>query len=141
MLETEAAANLPVVALASRYDDLLSPGMRASMLAALAPMRLFVKQGVGALASAETDIMLKQRKQLEDALVEAYDRQTLPMMVRQELDERLEVIVFDELPLKEVVFRLVQWALDKGRIAYLIAGACAQNPEHPKVQAWVVLQK
>ncbi|MBK8047848.1 MAG: hypothetical protein IPK16_12390 [Anaerolineales bacterium] len=134
VLTTEAAANLPIVALANRYDDQLRPGERAQLLTALANTRQFVQQGVASLVNADADITLKLRKQLHQALVEAFDMDSLARLTAFELGVRLDVITAPG-PLTTVVFNVMQWAESNGQLAALVAGACAQNPTSSQIQA------
>jgi len=75
----------------------------------------------------------KQIAQLRDALVEAYTTDTLVIMVRFELNERLEVIAGGQ-NLSVLTFNLVNWAEQNGRIEELIQAAYRYNKGNPYLQ-------
>ena len=79
------------------------------------------------------DIKLSRREteNLSDALLDAYrSYNNLKRMVRFELDINLETEV-GRGKLKDVVFDLIDWADETGKLQHLIIGAHAQNPGNP----------
>jgi hypothetical protein len=70
-----------------------------------------------------------QFQQTEAALLHAFDRDALRMMLRRQLDEDLDVVAGDD-ELATVVFNLVTWAERNSRVNELIAGALAENPNN-----------
>lgn len=76
----------------------------------------------------------QQVKQIQDALLDAYaTRDSLRMMVRTGLDQRLEAIADGET-LRVVIFNLVSWAEQYGRVKDLISAAQSQNPGNESLQ-------
>ena len=71
----------------------------------------------------------RQVAQIVDALVAAYAKDSLRELVRVELDETLEAIAGGD-NLRAVVFNLVSWAEQHGRIDDLIEGAYRHNPQN-----------
>jgi formylglycine-generating enzyme required for sulfatase activity len=70
----------------------------------------------------------KQLKQTQDALLDAYATvDDLRMLVRFELNENLNAVAGGD-NLRVVVFNLLAWAEQHGRVADLITAACAQRP-------------
>ncbi len=76
----------------------------------------------------------QQLKQIQDALLAAYDQASLRQMVRLYLDVSLEQIAGGE-NLRDIAFNLAQWADRNNRVLPLIAGACQDNPENQELQA------
>lgn len=75
-----------------------------------------------------------QVKQIQDALLDAFGtRDSLRMMVRTGLDQRLEAIADGE-NMQVVIFNLVSWAEQYGRIRDLIDAAQNQNPGNESLQ-------
>jgi len=87
------------------------------------------------------DIVLtrEQRKALDGALNHAFRTPTaLARMVRYGLDETLAAIAGDGAEgLEFTVFRLVEWAVEQGRLGELIEAALAANPSNPLLQDFV----
>jgi formylglycine-generating enzyme required for sulfatase activity len=76
----------------------------------------------------------RQIGELQDALLDAFPaRDDLRMMVRIELDERLEAIA-DGSNQRVAIFNLVSWAERTGRIDDLVQGAYRQNQGNPALQ-------
>jgi hypothetical protein len=75
----------------------------------------------------------RQIGQIRDALLSAYTKDSLAEMVRIELDARLDAVAGGD-SLHAVVFNLVAWAEQNGRIDELIGGACSQNPHNELIQ-------
>jgi formylglycine-generating enzyme required for sulfatase activity len=76
----------------------------------------------------------KQVKNFQDALLDAYPtKDALRMMVRVGLDQHLEAIADGE-NLQVVIFNLVSWAEQYGRLPELIQSAHDQNPGNPSLQ-------
>jgi WD40 repeat protein len=76
----------------------------------------------------------KQIEQIHDALLRAFTtKSTLRMMVRIELDENLDAIADGE-NLTDVVFNLITWGEQHGRIGELIQGAHNRVIGNPKLQ-------
>ena len=72
--------------------------------------------------------------QIRDALLDAYSsKDELRMTVRIELDENLENVAGGE-NLRVVVFNLVSWAEEAGRIDHLVRGAYNQKPGNLAIQ-------
>ncbi|MBK8047116.1 MAG: hypothetical protein IPK16_08335 [Anaerolineales bacterium] len=79
----------------------------------------------------------KQIEQVRNALLSGYPAKTdLRMLVRIELDENLETIADGE-NLRVVVFNLVSWAEQTGRLDAVIQGAYRQNPGNPALKQLV----
>ena len=75
-------------------------------------------------------------KEFYEALLNAFPERTdLEIMVRFELSQSLNEIV-QESKLKNVVFKLIQWAETYGRLEDLIVGAYNHNPGNPKLKAF-----
>ena len=78
-----------------------------------------------------------QIQQIRDALLDAFPtRDALRMMVRIELDENLDALAGGENQ-RVVIFNLVSWAEQNGRVDALIAGAYKQVPGNPALQELV----
>jgi len=75
-------------------------------------------------------------KILREALLDAFNKQKLKMMLLDELNERLDQIVGGEND-EDIVFNLIEWAEKKGRLPELIQGAFNSNPGNPKLQKFV----
>src|SRR5262245_23551259 len=79
----------------------------------------------------------KQVKKVQDALLDAYaTKDLLRIMVRVELDEKLESIADGE-NLRVLIFNLVTWAEQYGRVDDLIQGAYNHNPGNEALQQLV----
>ncbi len=74
-----------------------------------------------------------QSRELQEALLDAFNRAQLTRMVRFELQESLSQIADGEND-TELVFNLVTWADRHDRVAELIAGAYAINPSNNRLQ-------
>lgn len=73
-------------------------------------------------------------RKFREALLSAYpDTKLLEMMVSDRLGEALKVFVNVNQPLEQVVFDLLQWATAHGKMAPLLVGARASNPDNPKL--------
>ncbi len=73
-------------------------------------------------------------KQLEDALLSTFlSYESLERMVRHQLDENLAVIAGGK-DLRDVVFKLIRWAMSTGRVEELIAKAYEENPGNPELR-------
>lgn len=138
ILKREAAANIPVVALANQYDDLAMPGVRSSIMNSIQKMRPYVQALVSAVVNAQVTLTGEQFKQVQAALIDGFTEETLAMMTRGELDQRLDVIAGGD-NLEQIVFNLLNWAERQGRLGELIAAACRANPDNPKLQAITAL--
>ena len=76
----------------------------------------------------------KQIGEIQEALLDAFPaRDDLRMVVRIELDERLEAIA-DGANQRVVIFNLVSWAERTGRIDDLVQGAYRQNMGNPALR-------
>jgi small GTP-binding protein len=75
-----------------------------------------------------------QIKILMDALLSAFDFDSLRMVVRFHLDEDLDRIVAGN-NFREVVFNLITWAERTDRVEELVRGARAENPTNPTLDA------
>lgn len=79
----------------------------------------------------------RQVEQIHEALLDAFaSRDALRMLVRIELEEDLEAIAGGD-NLRVVVFNLVNWSEQTGRVSQLIQGAYRQNQGNVKLQALV----
>jgi hypothetical protein len=77
-----------------------------------------------------------QFKRLVEALNSAFTSYIdLSMLVRFELDVNLEVTISSSDNLREVAYRIVNWAESQAKIEELIAGARRQNPGNPELLA------
>lgn len=77
-----------------------------------------------------------QVRQIQQALLHAFDRDGLRMLLRLQLNEDLDAVAGDD-NLNTVVFNLVAWAEREGRVGELIAGAAAANPGNAQIQQLV----
>ena len=75
----------------------------------------------------------RQVAQIRDALLVAYNRNSLAAMVRVELDENLEAIAGGS-DLRSTFFNLVAWAEQHDCIDRLIEGACNENRDNKSLQ-------
>ena len=76
----------------------------------------------------------QQVKQIQDALLDAYTtKDSLRMMVRTGLDKNLEAIA-DGDNLRVIIFNLVSWAEQYGRVRDLLDAAQSQNPGNESLQ-------
>ncbi|MFN8463898.1 MAG: SUMF1/EgtB/PvdO family nonheme iron enzyme [Caldilineaceae bacterium] len=79
----------------------------------------------------------QQVKQIQDALLDAYaTRDSLRIMVRTGLDQSLDAIA-DGQNLQVVIFNLVSWAEQYGRVRDLLSAAQSQNPGNESLQQLV----
>lgn len=70
----------------------------------------------------------KQLQQIQEALLDAYSSvDELRMLARFELSENLNAVAGGD-NLRVVVFNLLTWAEQHGRMAELLAGACRERP-------------
>ncbi len=78
-----------------------------------------------------------QEAQLQTALIEAFpSRFALEQFMRYALDQNLNAIAGD-VGLKEVAFRIIEWAKAESRIEALIDKARLQNPNNAGLQRFV----
>jgi len=78
----------------------------------------------------------KQFGQLHDALMKAFpDFASLRLFVRVELEENLTTIS-GENNLSEAVYKLVDWAIAKGRVEELVEKAHNRNRGNPELKAF-----
>lgn len=75
----------------------------------------------------------RQLNQVHQALLHAFDRDALRMMLRLQLDESLDAVTGDD-DLTTVVFDLITWAERTNRLGDLVKGALAANPNNPELQ-------
>jgi Effector-associated domain 1 len=73
-------------------------------------------------------------KELQDALVQAFNEVELTQLVRFALDEDLDSIV-SKGNLSERTFNLIAWAKRQGRVEKMLFGALSRNPFNPKLRA------
>ena len=78
----------------------------------------------------------RQTKALQQTLVAAFDLSSLRMLVRFELDERLETICADK-NMNHVVFELIMWAERMGKMRLLIRAAHQENPNNSALKRFV----
>ncbi|MCB0088393.1 MAG: SUMF1/EgtB/PvdO family nonheme iron enzyme, partial [Caldilineaceae bacterium] len=76
----------------------------------------------------------EQVRVLQQALLEAFDRSGLRMLMRMELDENLESVASSG-DLATTVFELIEWAERHNRLGDLMAGALRQNPRNVGLRA------
>src|SRR6476660_2729862 len=69
-----------------------------------------------------------QVKKLHHAILSGFSGSDLEQMMRLEMDERLDNIVPRDRPLNEIVFELIQWADQRGRINDLILAIQLARP-------------
>lgn len=69
-------------------------------------------------------------------LCEAYTHSSLQLMVRVALEENLEVVAGGN-NFSEVVFNLITWAEQYGRIEQLVQASLQHNSDNPKLQSFV----
>ncbi|MGH2614252.1 MAG: effector-associated domain EAD1-containing protein, partial [Thermomicrobiales bacterium] len=75
------------------------------------------------------------RKRLVAALLDAFDRAGFEQLARFHLNEDFEEIAGGG-NLRQMAFSLVEWAASHGRLPDLVAGALAENPGNPALQAF-----
>lgn len=79
----------------------------------------------------------EQIKQLREALQRAYpSAPKLKMLLREELDERLDEVVGGS-NLTETVAELVDWAEAEGKLVALVSAAFRRNPGNPRLREFV----
>ena len=71
----------------------------------------------------------QQVQQIQDAIVAGYTPDSLQEMVRTRLDQDLAAIAHGDT-FRAQVFSLIDWAERQGRMAELLQGACAANPNN-----------
>lgn len=74
-----------------------------------------------------------QFQQTKEAILRAFGRDDLRKMLRLQLDEDLDRVAGDD-DLDTVVFDLITWAEQNGRLGDLIAGALAAKPNNTALQ-------
>jgi len=79
-----------------------------------------------------------QYKQIQEALLAAFNEADLRRMVRIQLDADLDAVSGGK-NLSERVYSLIEWADREGRVLALIDGATAQNSGNAKLQALKVV--
>lgn len=87
----------------------------------------------GGSIPADLQLTGRQIRELQDALLHAYDLQKLREMVKVQLDRDLDVIVSGD-NLSAVTFNLVDWAQKYGKLKNLIDGALAENADNPDLK-------
>lgn len=76
-----------------------------------------------------------QVRQIQDALLSAFtSREQLAQMMRVRLEQNLEAIAEGDT-LTKITFALVRWAEANGCLGALVAGALAEVPGNPELQA------
>lgn len=141
ILHTEEAANLPIVAVANRYDDQIQPGARQAAqeqieeIMAQQRVRGTLGRRTTALLRATAHVTLAQRMALNQALVDAFKLDELRMMLFLELGLRLDLVTADG-PLPQVVAAVLLWAEDEARLDDLAAAALRTNPNNPQLQQY-----
>lgn len=79
----------------------------------------------------------QQIQHIRSALLDAYPtRESLTMMLREQMDEHLEVIAGGE-NLRVIVFNLVSWAERTGQVDELIRSAADETPGNPALRELV----
>jgi hypothetical protein len=81
------------------------------------------------------ELTKQQYQDLQGALLSAYNRSSLKMMLRLELNKKLDHIVMGQ-NLKETVFELISAAEMEGWTDQLVSAAYDANPGNPKVKAF-----
>lgn len=82
----------------------------------------------------------EQVQQIQDAIVAAYNPDSLRAMVRTRLDENLDSIAQGST-LRAQVFALIEWAERQGRVAELLQAAHEGNPGNARLrQVWAAFQ-
>lgn len=77
-----------------------------------------------------------QQAELQDALVSAYpSRFAVEQFLRYELEQNLNLLAGD-VALPEVLFRVIDWAQQEGKLRLLIERACADKPGNTALQAF-----
>lgn len=71
--------------------------------------------------------------EIQDAIVDAFDRADLAKALRRQMNLRLDVVVA-EAGFDDQVFELVQWAELEGRVAELVEVLAAERPRHAGLQ-------
>ena len=74
-----------------------------------------------------------QLNQVHQTLLRAFDRDSLRIMLRLQLNESLDAVTGDD-DLTTVVFDLITWAERTNRLGDLVNGALAANPNNPELQ-------
>jgi serine/threonine-protein kinase len=75
----------------------------------------------------------KQVEHLRDALLAAFSKDDLRMLVRTKLDQNLEEIADGE-NLRIITFKLISWAEQHSRVDDLLQGAYEERPHHETLQ-------
>jgi formylglycine-generating enzyme required for sulfatase activity len=123
-------------------QSIRSESLRTQALAALAPYLSANMESPQSSALPETGSMSqavrltgRQVQALHDALLNAYSAETLRRMVRIELNVNLEAIAGGE-SLRDIVYRLIEWAERTGRTMELVAAAQRHNPVNAALRAF-----
>lgn len=75
---------------------------------------------------------------LRDALLSAFpSHSSLAQFARFRLDQRLDHLVGPDTGLRDAVYELITWADAHGQVPQLIESALAENPDNPKLKAFV----
>lgn len=69
-----------------------------------------------------------------EALVDAYNYETLERMVKFKLGEQLSRIASNQNDIDDVVFKLVNWAEKNDKVLDLVKGAKEKRPNHSKIK-------
>jgi hypothetical protein len=125
------AANIPAIARAIALDSQETPGVRESVLDG---MRRHTINLMKPLVRSARGLSGEQYGKLLEALTAAFDLATLAILVRVELDERLEVIA-ETKTLKSACAQVIDWAERMERVDDLVQGALRQNPNNSLLQA------
>lgn len=78
-----------------------------------------------------------QRKQLNAALVHAFNLSTLTRMLSEELDVSIGTFAADNEDFQTVVFNLTEWAERVGRLDDLLKGANEANGNNPRLKQFM----
>jgi hypothetical protein len=89
----------------------------------------------GALLSI-TRLTGPQFKKFHEALLAAFDQESLTQMVRLEMSVNINSVAGGS-NLSAIAFNLIDWAQRTGRLGELIAAAAGFNPDSPEIKAFV----
>jgi hypothetical protein len=87
-------------------------------------------------ASAEVPELLRGRllKAFQRAIEDAFDQSSLTQLLRHDLGVRLDLIVLGQ-SFEEIVFRLLTWAEQRGRLRELVKAVALSRDKKPNVQS------
>ncbi len=77
-----------------------------------------------------------QFKQFHEALLAAFDQESLTQMVRLEMGVNISSVAGGS-NFSAVAFNLIDWAQRTGRLGELIAAAARSNGDNPEIKAFV----